>query len=74
MPESDVKPWWQSRAIIGGAVSIGAVVAGLFGFNVDPDTQAVIVDQGVAIGAAVATVVGGVMAIWGRIKATKAIK
>lgn len=72
--ENETKAWWQSKAIIGGVVSIGAVAAGLFGYDVDADTQKVIVDEGVAIGSAVAALVGGVMAIWGRIKATKAIK
>lgn len=70
----ETKPAYLSRGVIGGVVAVGAVVAGLFGYEVDADTQAVVVDQGVAIATAVATVVGGVLAIWGRIKATKRIK
>jgi len=70
---NETKPWYQSKTIIGGAVTLAATVAAIFGVEVDEQTQAVIVDQGVAIGTAVATVIGGVLAIYGRLKASKGI-
>lgn len=61
----DTKAWWQSRAVIGGLV---AVIAGVFGLA-DTETKqlADLVDNGFAL-------VGGLLAIYGRVQATKAIK
>jgi hypothetical protein len=58
--------WGALAAIAGGAASF-------FGYSVDEATKQVIVDQGMMIGGAGATLVGGLLAIWGRIKANKKI-
>jgi len=67
--EEEGKSWWQSRAIWGGVIAAGAGVVGSLGHMVDPEIQGSLVDVCIALGSAA----GGVMAIYGRIKATRAI-
>jgi hypothetical protein len=64
------KKWWESRTVWGGLVAIGAAAAGAAGYQVDADTQG----QAVELILAGITAVGGLLAIVGRVKATKAIK
>ena len=64
------KKWWESRTVWGGLVAIGAAIAGAAGYQVDADTQG----QTVELILAGVTAVGGLLAIVGRVKATKAIK
>ena len=66
----DEKAWYESKAVWGGLVAVGAAAAGTFGIAVDADTQGQIADLiVVGVGA-----VGGLLAIYGRIKAGKSIK
>lgn len=64
-----MKAWWQSRGVWGGAITLAAGLAGLFGFDVSADLQAELVDHMVEIVA----LVGGVFALIGRLRATKKI-
>jgi len=64
------KPWYQSKAVIGGAIAVAAGVAGLFGYAITPEDTAAVTDAIVAVGAAV----GGILAVVGRLQATKKIK
>ena len=64
------KPAIQSRAVIGGIIAVGAGIAGLFGVPVDAGTQASLATTVVDL----ASAIGGLMAIWGRLKATHVIK
>lgn len=59
------KAWWQSKTIIGGAVAVAAGLFGLFGVDIDVPTQESIVQNLVAIGSSL----GGLVAIYGRLKA-----
>ena len=68
-----VKNLIASRTFWGAIVAIGGAAAGFFGHEIDAATQAVITDQAAATGGAIATVIGGLLAIWGRIKASKKI-
>lgn len=61
---TDAKPWWLSRAILGGAVAIIAGILGLSSADAAQLTQ-LLTDF--------ASVAGGVLAVYGRIKATRAI-
>ena len=63
------KAWWQSRAVWGGLVAALAGIGGLFGLNLDEVTQGMAVDAAVQL----ATVVGALMAVIGRVRATKKI-
>ena len=60
----------KSRAVIGGLIAVGAGVAGLFGVDLDAGTQANLATTIVDL----ASAVGGLIAIWGRLKATHIIK
>lgn len=60
----------KSRAVIGGLIAVGAGVAGLFGVTVDAGTQASLATTIVDL----ASAVGGLLAIWGRLKATHVVK
>ena len=66
----DTKSWYASKAVWGGLIAVGAAVAGGFGVVVDADTQSQIADL-IVIGVGA---VGGLLAIYGRIKAGKSIK
>ncbi|SON54894.1 hypothetical protein HDIA_1353 [Hartmannibacter diazotrophicus] len=60
---------WASRGLWGAGVAIAAGVAGLFGYSVDGGMQADLLQLAEA-GSALA---GGVLAFWGRFKATKTL-
>ena len=64
--DTEAKPIWQSRTIIGAAVTIFALVAGFKNFKVDVANLTDILVQ-------VAGLIGAALAIYGRIKATKPI-
>lgn len=65
----DFKSLLASKTFWGGFIAVLAGVLGFFGYQILPEDQAALVDAG----AAVAASVGGVIAIWGRIKASKKI-
>lgn len=62
-------PWWQSKTIWGSAIAILASILALFGLNLDASLQSQLVDIVVAIGG----VIGGALAWYGRVVATKKI-
>jgi hypothetical protein len=55
------KPWWQSRAVIGSLVAIGASAAGLAGWEIDGAALTEIVLQVLALA-------GAVLAWWGTVR------
>jgi outer membrane lipoprotein SlyB len=69
MPIENAKPWWQSKTMWGGIIAGAAGLGGLFGLSLDAGTQAELTD----IAAAVAASVGGLLAIYGRIKADRKV-
>lgn len=66
----ETKSWYMSKTVWGGLIAVAAGAAGAFGYTIAPDDQAQIVDAVVAV----ATVVGGLLAVFGRVKASKAVK
>ena len=70
----DDKHWYESKGVWGGIVGVAAGALALAGHALSPDTQAAIVDNGVGIATAIATVVGSALAIYGRLKADKVIR
>lgn len=67
---NDVKHWYQSKTIIGAVVTVLALVLTAFGYGIGAEDQAALVDYAVSLGG----VVGGLLAIYGRVKASKEIK
>jgi multidrug efflux pump subunit AcrA (membrane-fusion protein) len=65
----EYKTLLASKTIWGGIIALAAGIAGLFGYSVHPADQATIVE----VGTALASAVGGGLAVVGRIKATKKI-
>jgi hypothetical protein len=66
----ETKLIWKSRGFWGGVVAVLAGMAGMIGYEISPDTQDGLLNYGEGIVACV----GGLIAIWGRIKASKRIK
>jgi hypothetical protein len=65
----DIKSWWQSRTVWGAVLAILAPLLAKYGYAIDPALQADLVTAILTVfGAA-----GGVLAIIGRVKATKTI-
>ena len=65
--ESLGKPWYESRAVWGGVVAALAGVAALFGLQLD---EPALVEALTAVGG----LVGGALAIYGRVKADAPIR
>ena len=63
------KPWYESKAVVGGVVAVVAGIAGIMGVAINPDDQEAIVATVTAVGSAV----GGALAVYGRIKASQPI-
>jgi len=70
MDKYNTKPWWASKTVWGGLVTLLAVVLGVFGYSITPEDQKQLVEILSQIGASV----GAVIAIYGRIVATKRLK
>lgn len=64
-----IKQWYQSKAVWGGVIAIVASLVQLMGYRISDDLQGDLADQAVTL----AGVVGGLVAIWGRIAATRGI-
>ena len=64
------KKWYQSRAVWGGIVASAAGIAAAFGHEIAPEHQEALVQAMVGIAGSV----GGLLAIYGRIKADRPIK
>jgi hypothetical protein len=72
----DTKTLLESTTVWGGIVALLSGAAGLLGYQIDATLQSDIITQitGImTIAASIGSAVGGVIAIWGRIKATKKI-
>lgn len=65
-----MKKWYKSKAVWGGLVSAAAGLAGIFGFVVDESAQAELANAALALSSAI----GGVLAIYGRVRAVSCIK
>lgn len=65
-----MKEWYKSKTVWGGLIAVGAAAAGAFGIVVDQDTQ----DQIAECAVVIATAAGGLLAIYGRIKAESKLK
>jgi len=61
------KPWWQSRTIIGALVVLCAQGLRLAGLEVDTGAVTDLVADG-------ATVLGALLALWGRVRAERPIR
>lgn len=62
--------WYKSKGVWGGIIACLAAVAGAFGYIVSPEDQAGLADAAVVVAGAV----GGVLAVYGRVKATRVVK
>lgn len=66
----DTKSLLSSKTFWGAVLAGLGAVAGLLGFTFGPDEQAAVIE----IGTTLVTAVGSALAVYGRVKATKAIK
>jgi len=69
MVQNQKKPWYQSKTVWGGIIAVAAGILSVFGKNISPEMQQFMTDQAVQIATGIAAAVGGVLAIYGRIKA-----
>jgi hypothetical protein len=66
----ELKNWYMSKTVWGGVVAILASCSHLLGVEIGLDNQSGLVDGLTAL----ATAAGGLVAIWGRISATKRLR
>lgn len=64
------KPWYSSKGVWGGVVTLLAMVLGAFGLALSPEESEQLVLAFTAIGGAV----GSVLGIYGRMKATERLR
>ncbi|MGF3028075.1 hypothetical protein ACQVP2_35470, partial [Methylobacterium aquaticum] len=65
---------WQSKTIIGAGIAGASVLGGIaFGFQLDAETQRVVADQATAFVTAGAALGGTLLAIYGRVKASRPV-
>lgn len=72
----DAKPWYQSSGIWGGLIAVIAPVAGYFGYAFTADDAKALADgvtQLIVAGSGMASIGGGILAIIGRVRASKKI-
>ena len=69
----DQKTWYTSKTIWGGIVTLLSVLLSVFGYDVSAEDQAQLSNLIISIVTVVAGAVGGILAIVGRIKATRPI-
>lgn len=67
-------PWYQSQAIWGGIIAAGAPIAGLFGYAISSEDQVALAQNVVVVSVGISSVIGGALAIYGRLTTTRAIK
>ena len=65
----DLKPWYQSKTVWGALISIAAPLLGRAGLEVGGAEQAEIADALTTL----AGTVGGLLALYGRLTATKGV-
>lgn len=70
MDNYDTKGLLASKAVWGGIIALVAGIAGIFGYTLDAGAQ----EQLSAAIVSVASAIGGILAIYGRVKASKVIK
>jgi len=63
------KPWYQSRTVWGGLLAIAGPLAGFVGLDIERAAGGELADAIVALVSAA----GGLLAIWGRLKARSTI-
>lgn len=64
------KKWFESKTIWGGLVTLLSVILSVLGYQLTTEDQELLV----AVLTGVMGSVGGLLAIWGRLKASKPIK
>ncbi len=72
----DTKPWYQSSGVWGGLVAVLSPIAGYFGYTLTAEDAAAVaegVTQLIVVSSGLASVVGGIFAIIGRVRASKKI-
>jgi len=65
----ETKVWWQSKTIIGAIITVISIILQAFGYNLAADDQATLTD----IMVTVFGIGGGILTIYGRVKASKQI-
>lgn len=65
----ETKPWYASRAVWGSVVAIASSALLVMGHTITPDIQSALVDALALLGSSV----GSLVALWGRVSATKKI-
>jgi hypothetical protein len=66
----DAKQWYYSKTIWGALLAVGSSALQIKGLQIGPADQSTIVDSAVSIAGAV----GGLLAVYGRVTASTAIK
>lgn len=67
------KPFWMSKTMWGAGLGVAAMVVGVAGYQIDPATQQILIDQSYAAAVAVFALGSTVLTVVGRFKASQAV-
>ncbi len=73
MASTDEKSWYLSKGVWGGIIAAVVGIIGMFGLAMPEGSVDFLTDEVMKIVGAIATIVAGVIAIIGRVKATTRI-
>ena len=68
------KKWYESKTIWGAIITLASIGLGMLGVQIDEQTKQVLINEFSALASLVGSIVGTLLAIYGRIKAEKKIK
>ena len=71
---TETKSWWASKTIWGAVITVVCVVLSIFGVEITDAEQSAIRDNLTELVTLGGAVVGAVLSIYGRVKASKSIK
>lgn len=69
----NAKPMWQSKTMWGGVLQLFTLILAQQGIEVTGDEQALVLDSGIAISAALTGLIGVIMTVWGRFTAKRPV-
>ena len=70
---AETKKWYLSKGVWGAILTLAGPLLASLGVDLDESTQSLVAEKAAALAGAVATVIGGVLALWGRLSASTAI-
>ncbi len=70
---TETKKWYLSKGVWGAVLTLAGPLLASLGLELDDSTRSYVIEEAVALAGGVTTVVGGILALWGRLSASTPI-